>query len=103
MTDPWDEKPDAELEDGISGIVAYESTEMDAWLVKVKELYDIYVKQYRNMAEHALEQQNKLEAVRKVYQDILDYDEDDCGVHPMYPLRAARDELQKILEGDSDD
>lgn len=40
MTDIWDEKPDAELVDGISGIVAYEATEMDAGLERVKEYWD---------------------------------------------------------------
>ena len=98
MTDPWDEKPDAELEDGISGIVAYESTEMDAWLVKVKELYDIYVKQYSNMAEHALEQQNKLEAVKKMV-DEWGIERDDGNVYFDWFYKDKYFKLKEILEG----
>ena len=44
--------------------------------------------------------QNQLEAIKKVYQNILDYYEDDCGVHPMYPLKETREALWKILEAD---
>ena len=36
--DVWNEKPDAELVDGISGIVAYEAVYMDDWLEKIRPL-----------------------------------------------------------------
>ena len=42
----------------------------------------------------------KIEDVKKVYQNILDYYEDDCGVHPMYPLKETQEALWKILEAE---
>ncbi len=70
MTDIWDEKPKVRITaNGAFPINDwYDAPKMDAWLVKVKELYDIYARAYKNMTEHAVEQADKLEAIKGIIQ-----------------------------------
>lgn len=111
MTDDiWDEKPKAvEVAEEYADNY-YHASDMDAWLEKVKTHYvpikekaDAMLrfrKAAEDLGEYAADLNDKLDAVKKVYQNILDYYEDDCGVHPMYPLKETREDLWKILEAE---
>jgi len=68
------------------------------------EKLPIYVKQFRHMTEHALELEDKLEAVKKRFR------ENEDNIDPDYTQSGSRDSLKKILDssefttkGDSDE
>jgi len=81
---------------------AYPSYLMTPWLEKVKGLQDIYAKAYKNMTEHAVEQADKLEAVKTWMKENFDieYQLTEEDEYSLAVTNTAMLEIWKILEGE---
>lgn len=58
----------------------------------------IYYTPSKEKTYDACEVDSLIEEIKDIYQNIEDYYKDDCGVHPMYPLKETRNALYEILK-----